>query len=82
MKNANDLPKNVREAVLRGIDLDDGGSDSGEHRFTSADTSTKKGTIETAQNAGFSGAEPVFEIPYVATFKFGKPRPLRRALQV
>ncbi len=75
MKAKNDLPKNIREVVLRGVDLIDGSGDSGEHRYTSANTSTKKGILRTG-SGGFNGVEPDYEIPYVATFKFGKPRPI------
>lgn len=67
-----DLPKNIREVVLRGIDLGES-SDSGKHRFTGHSLSIKKGTFLT-NAGGFDGTEPAFEIPYVATFRFGKPR--------
>ena len=69
--------KNISDVVLRGVDLGAVG-DSGDHRFTSANTSIKKGVIEVENGVGFAHDVPALEIPCVATFKFGKPRLARK----
>jgi hypothetical protein len=73
MKATNSLPRSMRDVVLRGIDLGEV-RDTGEHRFTGARTSVKSGSFQTEGGVDFAGGEPAYEIPYVATFKFGKPR--------
>lgn len=77
MKTAKDSPADAREVATLGIDLSEFTSDSGAHRFTGSRTSIKKGTLQT-NAGGFDGSQPAFEIPYVATYKFGKPRPVYR----
>ena len=63
------IPRNVREAVLKGCALQAGFSTAGDD-FTGPNTLTRCGEIE----PDIESHEAHFVIPYIARIKFGKPR--------
>jgi hypothetical protein len=65
-KSAN-IPRNVREIVLQGFDLQEGFS-------TDEDTFTGPNTIE--RRGEFEPDGSHITIPYTASIRFGRPRPI------
>ena len=64
MRRIGELPSNVRDAVLGGMDLL-ASPFAAEDKFTGPSTVTRTGQVE---------SEDGFAIPFVAKLQFGRPR--------